>query len=261
MTFLRTPAVVLRDYELSEQDKIVVFYSLKSGLIKVVVKGARRIKSRFAPAIQFPSYNDLLIYKKENSTLGILSDCKVRCSFPKIRKDILRFAYASYVAEVFLSFLEEGETSGNLFYLLVEALSQLEQGEKKDFKSLICAFGLKLLYELGYKPELERCISCGKHRNSLNLIYFSPSKGGILCKKCYRLSDKALETSRTTLLVMDRLLHARICIPFSPEVRQVEGQIIETLEACFLCHFDGKRINSLNFIQEVEELLKLEKEG
>ena len=56
MNILKTRGIVLKDYELFEQDKIVTFYTQDFGMLKVVAKGARKIKSRFSAVVQFPSY-------------------------------------------------------------------------------------------------------------------------------------------------------------------------------------------------------------
>lgn len=256
MSLIKSSGIVLRDYDLSEQDKIVVFYTLKFGLIRVVAKGARKIKSRFAPAIQFPSYTDLLIYRGRNSSLGTLSDCRIRCSFSRIREDILRYAYASYLAEIFLSFLEEGGAASSLFYMLVKALSLLEKGERENFKILISAFGLKFLHELGYSPELRKCIHCQRERDSFHSVYFSPEDGGILCERCHGSGNGVIGVPRLTILAMDYLLHARISSSPNPDIRRVERQIGSLLEIYFSYHLDGQRSKSLNFIRELEELFK-----
>lgn len=145
MNLFRIRGVVLNNYDLGEQDKIVVFYT-PSGMLKVVARGARRIKSRFAPAVHLPSYSDLLIYRKKQASMGTLTDCRIRYLFPAIRKDILRFAYACYLAEIFFSFLQEEKGSEKLFYLLLKTFFILERAKKENFPVLVLSFKLKFLY-------------------------------------------------------------------------------------------------------------------
>ena len=87
MSILKTKGIVLRDYELFDQDKIIVFHTRDLGMLKVVAKGARKIKSRFAAAVQFPCYIDMVVYKKQLSEMGLLTDCGVQHFFPRIKND------------------------------------------------------------------------------------------------------------------------------------------------------------------------------
>jgi len=253
MNLLKTQGLVLNNYDLSEQDKIVVFYT-PSGMLKVVAKGARRVKSRFAPMVHLPSYSDLLIYKKPASGMGTLGDCRIRYLFPEIRRDIFRFAYASYLAEIFLSFLKEGKKNKGLFYLLLKTLFLLEWEKRENFRILTLSFKLKFLRLMGYAPELRRCINCGKDRSSFKLFHFAPLGGGILCESCQREEEQAIGVPRLTVLAMDYLLHAQINRSFVPKIHQVERQIQELLQAYFCCHLGEKKAGkSFIFIQVLEK--------
>ena len=107
MNIYKTEASVLKDYDLGEQDKIIVFYSRRYGKIKVIAKGARRIKSKFAPLIQPPSYNSLLIYENRKGNLDVLSECVAKCQFLKIKKDFANKAKRNWIRCV----LETGEVN------------------------------------------------------------------------------------------------------------------------------------------------------
>ena len=51
----------------------------------------------------------------------------------------------------------------------------------KNMDLIKCVFELKLLSALGYAPEIEGCILCGETEN---LVFFSPSEGGVVCRSC-----------------------------------------------------------------------------
>ncbi len=254
MNILKTRGIVLRDYELFEQDKIVTFYTQDFGMLKVVVKGARKIKSRFSAVVQFPSYIDILVYKKKGTGMGILTDCGVRHLFFKIRKNILKFAYASYLAEILLSSLKESQVNEELFYLSLRVLFSLEQGKKEDFEMLISFFKLKLLHILGYTPELRRCVECGKNRDFFKLFYFTPNKGGIICQDCQKKDMRVIEVPKFTILAMDYLLHGKISYSLNPSLRKAEKQISYLLDIYLLCHLEERNNNSRNLIKQLEKL-------
>ena len=242
------------DYELFEQDKIITFHTQDCGMLKVVVKGARKIKSRFAAVVQFPCYIDMVVYRKELSRMGILTDCGIRYLFPNIRNDIVRFAYASYVAEILLSSLKEGEANEGMFYLLLRVLLFLEQGKRENFELLVTSFKLKLLHMLGYTPELRRCVECGKSRDSFQSFYFTSGGGGILCEDCQRIDVQVIGVPKFVVLTMDYLLRSGIEHSFKPHIRKIERHITYLLDAYFLYHIDHKKHNARILINQLEKL-------
>lgn len=254
MNTLKTRGIALRDYELSEQDKIVTFYTRNRGVLKVVAKGARKIKSRFAAAVQFPSYVDIFVYNSKSSGMGTLTDCSRRYLFPAIKKDIIRFAHASHVAEILLSSLKEEQGNEALFRLLLRVFFLLEKERKDNFEILTSSFKLKLLHILGYAPQLRRCVECGKDRGSFESFYFSPEKGGIVCKRCQRENIQRIGTPKLLIAAMDYLMRSRVGRPFKPSLHRVKKQINHLLDVYFLYHINEKKNNSQRLIQQLEKL-------
>ena len=210
MSLFKTYAIVLRDYDLGEQDKIVVFYSRRYGKIKVVAKGARRIKSRFAAQVQPSSYNTVVIHKATRSGLDTLTECKINYPFIGIRKNLLRFAYSCYLAELIDKFLQEEQPNSHLFELLVKTLFCLERISKQKLSLLMRSFEVKLLKILGYGLYLSRCINCGKERGKIQGLFISIKLGGLLCGDCQEEDENRLEVSKKTVLLMDYLLYSSL---------------------------------------------------
>ena len=65
MRLYKTDAIVLSDSELGDQDKIITLLSDQYGKIRGVAKGARRLKSRFDPAVRMLSYVTAVLYKSQ----------------------------------------------------------------------------------------------------------------------------------------------------------------------------------------------------
>ena len=210
MRLYKSEVIVLRDYDLGEQDKIVVFYSRRYGKIKVVAKGARRTKSRFAAQVQPPSYNSLVIHEATRSGLDTLNECKINYPFIGIRKNLLRFAYSCYLAELIDKFLGEEQPNSHLFELLVKTLFCLERIPKQNLSLLMRSFEIKLLEILGYGLHLNRCINCGKERGKIQSLFISIKLGGLLCGDCQREDKNRLEVSKKTVLLMDYLLYSSL---------------------------------------------------
>lgn len=210
MNIYKTEAIVLKDYDLGEQDKIVVFYSRRYGKIRAIAKGARGIKSRFACVIQPPSYNSLLIYKNRKGSLDVVSECIAKYQFLGIKKDLVRFAYVCYLIELIDKLTEQGESQSSLFRILLKSLFLMESIPKCSLGLLIESFQLKLLNILGYQPYLEGCINCGKKVSSTSYFYFSLRLGGLLCQNCKSIDGRRVSLSREAFLLMRRLLFLKL---------------------------------------------------
>jgi len=250
----KTEVIVLRDYDLGDQDKIVIFYSRRYGKIKVIAKGARRIKSRFAALVQPPSYDSVVVHKATRSGLDTLSECKINYPFIGIRKNLLRFAYSCYLAELIDKFLEEEQPNSHLFELLVKTLFCLERIRKQNLTLLMRSFEIKLLKILGYGLCLSRCINCGKERGKIQFLFISIKLGGLLCGDCQKEDKNRLEVSKKTVLLMDYLL----CSSLKKTVQQSFDKAIEIeLEAIlkkYLSYQLSREIITSRFICTSEKL-------
>jgi DNA repair protein RecO (recombination protein O) len=52
MGLVETQAIVLQTYKLADADKIVLCMTEKSGLVRGVARGARRLKSKFGASLE-----------------------------------------------------------------------------------------------------------------------------------------------------------------------------------------------------------------
>ena len=60
-------AIVLRQYSLSDSDRIIVFITREFGKIRAVAKGVKKPKSRFAGALEPLNHIRLEFYAKRRS--------------------------------------------------------------------------------------------------------------------------------------------------------------------------------------------------
>lgn len=177
--------IVLRRIDLGEKDRILTIFSKEHGKLAAVAKGARRPGSRLSAASEPFTYCKMLLASGRN--LDILSQADIRESFPCVKCDMNRVAYAAYVLELTYHFLENREPNPDLFDSLLSVMYVMESGADPQ----ICArrFELDLLSLLGYEPRFDCCAACGGAPGP-GRIGFSPSLGGITCGVCSgRLAD------------------------------------------------------------------------
>jgi len=248
----KTKAIVLRDYELAEQDKIIEVFSEKYGRIKLVAKGARRLKSRFAPTTQTISYVDILAYRSRKLDLDTLSECQSISLFSKTKKDLLRIASANYVTELIAKLTPARDSNPSLFVLTLRTLSLLEKFPKHKLDILLRAFELRLLRLLGYSPTLRRCLDCGKRLEVLKACYFSVESGGILCERCAK-GREVPTICKGSVKAMLYLSDSRLSDISNLRVNQTALRELEIIPSLYIPYHSEQSISGHNFLKELTE--------
>ena len=85
MPLEQSEAIVLRTFNVGEQDKIVVFFTQDKGVIKGVAKGARKFGNRFGSSLEPMSHVKVFYYEKERRDLVTVSNCDLLESFFEIQ--------------------------------------------------------------------------------------------------------------------------------------------------------------------------------
>ncbi|HAL61577.1 MAG TPA: DNA repair protein RecO [Chloroflexi bacterium] len=251
----RAEAIVLRRMNLGEADRLLTLYTPEWGKIRVLAKGVRKPTSRKAGHLELFTHSRLLIAK--GRSLDIVTQAETITSFLPLRKDLTRTSYAYYVAELVDRFLEEGEESPALFRLLLETLGHLS--EAQDPRLVVRHFELHLLGQVGYRPELYRCLGCG--REIEGEAVFSPSQGGVLCPPCGGKREGSPLSA--DLLRYLRLLQRReytLCQTLQPSPEVHSG--LERTTRHYISYILERRLRSLDFIDTLrrEEEKPLAKE-
>ncbi len=101
-------------------------------------------------------------------------------SFYGIGEDWDKYTNASAGLELCLRLLAEEQPAVDIFRMTVDFLAMME-ARKSHYATLLLAYKIKLLSFLGYTPETESCLGCGKDHD---LLKFSVSEGGALCADC-----------------------------------------------------------------------------
>ncbi|MDY7033161.1 MAG: DNA repair protein RecO [Thermodesulfobacteriota bacterium] len=247
MPLYRTEAIVIRSTDFSDFDKIVTFFTRDYGKLKGIAKGAKRSKKRFSNTLELFSYVHLFFFEKENKGLSRINNCSLIETHVEICKDIQKMAYGSYFIELIDEFIGEREKNEAVFSLLVDSLSLMNS--KKIDKEIARIFEIRLLSLVGYQPQLEGCVDCGRKLSPEERFWFGPRRGGILCDGCShgheRLSPMSLGTLRMLVSARDMDFKKIHRLVFSKQALK------ESEEA--LTHFIffqmGKEPNSMKFLK------------
>jgi DNA repair protein RecO (recombination protein O) len=184
----RTDAVVLKSMKYRDSSKIVTFYSRRFGKVKGIAKGARQMKSKFGAALEPLSAVSLILYKKDQRELQLISQCDVLKTYKNIHSELERMAVGLSIIELLNQLTHDEEGNDALYSLLVQSLDELERAQK-HFMNFFLAFELRCVSVLGFMPSLDACKSCGKKLDDLvadDSAVFQSAKGAILCSRCWQ---------------------------------------------------------------------------
>lgn len=242
----RTEGIVIRSMDYGEGHKIVSLYTQTSGKMSLMVRGAKKLKSRHSAIVQLFTHGDFVVYK--GSGMGNLNHGEIIHSYMGIREDLHKAAYASYMVELVDRVCSDGEPNGTLYDQILAGLTAIEQG--KDPAVVLHIMELKMLALSGYYPQLEECVLCGKDSPAFSL---SAGQGGLLCSSCKAADPSALLLSPTVLRLLR--LFQRVDLrrlgtaDIKPETR---NQLRSVLRTFMDTHMDV-RWKSRNFLDQMEK--------
>ena len=185
--------IVVSETNYSETSKILNVMTREYGIIGVISKGCRNIKSSLRSVSNKLTYGKFIIYYKENK-LSTLTEVSIINPFNDLKKDITKISYASYLLELRQQVYKQNNNE-NIFNLLISALEKINEGY--DPLVIMNIIELKYLDYLGVMPIIDSCAVCGKRQNIVTLSSF---KGGYICQGCYHnekiVSDKTIKLIR-----------------------------------------------------------------
>lgn len=199
MPVYKVEAVVLRHQPVGEADQILTLFTREHGRVRVSARGVRKTTSRLAGKVQPYTQSRFLLAR--GRTLDVVAQAEVVRAFAGLQDDLLRSAYAAYVAELVDRFLPERDRHPEVFEDVLDALAVMESAAEDEAEIYALWFSLHLADRLGYRPEMERCVACGRPLPAGAAVpgdtterisaprgpaawAFSPAAGGALCPAC-----------------------------------------------------------------------------
>ncbi len=179
MRINKIEAIVLKDEQLMEKDKIIFLYTRDFGLINANVKG-----NKWGSRLERGSIIQSLVYHRRGYTL---IDCELSWIPSNIYKDLGLWCKASLLLESVCKAVLPGEKNLNLYNLLTKSLKLLNDFRPAD--TIILAFLVKVVRISGYYPIYKKCQRCNAPRK---YGYLSYSDGGYVCHNCYPPSSLVL---------------------------------------------------------------------
>ena len=240
--------MVLSATPIGEYDRRVVILTKEYGKVAAFARGARRPNSSFVGVTSPFTFGKFTLYQGRNSYT--LQGAEVENYFEDLRTDITGAYYGLYFLE-FASFCtRESNDEREVLKLLYQSLKALTNEHIPD-RLIRYVFEIKMYYIMGIGPEVRRCLVCG---NDQGRIYFSPSKGGIICNECTDgVIDKIL-ISNSTLYTLQYIQGSTIQKLYTFNVKEeVLKELAAISDRYRFIHIE-KEFNSLEILETLDSI-------
>jgi DNA repair protein RecO (recombination protein O) len=182
MPILDAEAIVLRQYPLSEADRIIVLFTREYGILRGLAPGSKKPKSRIGACLEPLNHVRIQYYiKQEGAELVYIRQCETLRSYLG-RSPSVRGLYAlTYLAEIVHEMSEENNPNELLFRLFLATLSAAEKLGARS--SLLRYFEFWTLRLSGLLPDYGYCSLCGKCVKDVG-FWASREDGQGRCRSC-----------------------------------------------------------------------------
>lgn len=252
MPIVKSEAIFLKGTNWRESSRILTAFSRDYGKVRLVAKGARRVKSKYGAALEPLTHAQIIFYQRETRDLYTLSEAVVLDPFEGIKGDLEKFSQAAIASEMLDRSLATEEGNPGLFGFVLSYLKALAGASPEEGRLLLLAFQLALSSRLGFEPQVEHCLGCRKKESPE--FFFSTRLGGILCERCVRFKDRAARRISPEALAALRQLQEvkweEIEGLFLPE--ELRGELDAALAGFLEYHEEHQRVlKSTRFMRAV----------
>lgn len=232
---------ILSETSYGETSKIINVWTRKYGVIGIMCKGAKSLKSKNRVSTMRFSYAKFNIYLKQGK-LSTLVSADVINPLKKIRSDITLIGYLSYLTELTEQVIKQNNDL-LLFDDFINSVLKIEDG--LDPLVITNILEIKYLEKLGVLFNLDECVVCGSKNN---IVTINADKGGFICLNC--LSNEVIVDKKVIKMLR---MYYYVNIKSITNIK-VEDNIKNTINKFLDMYYDrytGLYLNSKNFLKNV----------
>ncbi|HEX8521638.1 MAG TPA: DNA repair protein RecO [Tepidisphaeraceae bacterium] len=252
MALANDRCICLRKVEYSETSQILTLFGKREGIVRVIAKGAHRTTkqgaSKFGGGIDLLDLGEATFTLDLERQLGTLTEWKLQDGHLGLRKNLRCLYLGQYAAELVGFLIEEHDAHPELFSRLEQTLTELESGRAEE---AFLAFELDLLRETGYLAELSNCVSCNALLSDREQAYFSPLRGGVVCRGCEGVIHDRMQIDPRLLRMVQTVLRLPRSNGYAhrlPKLTRYQTDPINRILANHVEHTLGRRMRLPRFV-------------
>lgn len=242
----KVEGIVLSETSYSESSKILNVITKEYGVIGILSKGCKSLKSPLRSVSSKLTYGYFNIqYKKDKLSTLISVDLIDNLKFIKTDLTLKSLSYAYFILELTEQVLKHNYSS-DIFNLMLSSILKINEG----FDPLIITNILELKYldYLGVMPILDGCAICG---SQISIATLSSSRGGFVCNNC-KNGEKIVDAKTIKLIRMfyyvdiSKITKLDISLKIKMEINNFLDEYYDL--------YTGLYLKSKKFLEELNEI-------
>lgn len=186
--------IVIKNTRYKESDALVIILTKQYGPKTFLIRGVRKAKSKNVGSF-IPFTIGQYIGSINEDGLSYITATNNLQNLENLTTDIEKSAYASFILDIARhAFQDIDEVEEEWFTKIIESLKLIDKNLDAAIISNIMQ--IQLLDVFGVKPELEKCVICGKRIGNFD---YSEMYGGLLCEDHYSLDDNRLHAGQRVI--------------------------------------------------------------
>jgi DNA repair protein RecO (recombination protein O) len=179
---LKVRGFSLGGYAYGEGDRLVLFYTLERGRVKVSAPGARRTGSKFSAISELFNESELSLARRPNGEVFRLLQGRLLDARPALKSGLPSLASLQFLADILRQAIPDDEPQPELYAALLGVLDRMvPAGDHPE--AALASFIVRFLLLGGYPLILEKCVQCGG--GGVGGGRLSARRGGFVCAGCH----------------------------------------------------------------------------
>ncbi len=249
MKFL-TDGLIVKTYDVGENDRSVVVLTRDRGIINAFVSGARKVGSKNSAGTSLLTFSSFNFTQK--GEIYRITESEVNRTFFNLRTDVDKYALAQYICELCAAIVPYGVEDEDYLRLALNSLHFLSNGSK-DIYLIKAVTELRLMVIAGFMPDLVGCRMCG---SDCDFPLFLDVEGGeTVCAKCKAKSQQKgvfLELDRTSFAATRHITYSDFSKLYSFELPTEHAKYLSTLTERYLLSQTDRKFKTLDFFHSIE---------
>lgn len=235
---------IVNTFEHGETSLVIHLLTKEYGLISVMGKGVKSLKSKLRALTMRFTYGYFYLYYKEGK-LSTLKEVDLIDGFSFIHKDITLISYLNYISDLSTQVFKES-VSPVIFDLMITAITKINEGLDPAVISNIIE--IKYLPFLGVGINLDECVLCGA---KTNIVTIDGDKGGYICKSCY-CNERVVSSKTIQLLRMYYYVDLKSITKL--DIKKEISSEIDQFLMTYYSRYTGMYLQSKEFIKKLNQL-------
>lgn len=227
-------ALLVRSVPSGESDVIATFFTREAGLAGAVVRGARRSQKRFGGALE-PIHTLDVRLEDRGRDLCFLKEARIAQPRLGITGSLEAMDAAGHALRWTRHLCPPRTPEPGAWRSIIDLFDLLDTGAEP--RGHLAAFGLRMLGDMGYALDLERCIRCGRPCPEGRSAFLDGARGGLVCTSCGGARRTVCAELRALALRAQRGEDVASASPSLPAMdREQAGELIDIVEEAMAAH-------------------------